>query len=158
MSASTGARWASFDCYGTLIDWERGIGDAMESLWPGADRGRLLRRYHAVEPLVQEADSLSYRQGLTRALRAVLALEGLALSERDSSALADALPSWAPFPEVPAALAALRARGWRIAVLSNTDRDLLAASLDRIGVPVDLAITAGEAGSYKPARGHWERF
>jgi 2-haloacid dehalogenase len=58
---------------------------------------------------------------------------------------------------VPAALAELRGRGWRLAVLSNTDPDLLAASLERIGVPVDARITAAEAGSYKPAHGHWLR-
>jgi 2-haloacid dehalogenase len=59
---------------------------------------------------------------------------------------------------VPKALAALRERGWRLAILSNTDPDMLDASLSLIGVPVDLRITAAEAGSYKPAHGHWERF
>jgi 2-haloacid dehalogenase len=58
---------------------------------------------------------------------------------------------------VPAALAELRERGWRLAITSNSDPDLLGASLERIGVPVDARITAAEAGSYKPAHGHWER-
>jgi 2-haloacid dehalogenase len=62
------------------------------------------------------------------------------------------------FPEVPAALAEIRSRGWGFAVLSNTDPDFLAASIRRIGVEPDLAITAAEAGSYKPARGHWNAF
>ena len=73
-------------------------------------------------------------------------------------ALAESLPSWPPFAEVPAALAELRTRGWRLAILSNTDPDLLAASVAAIGVPFDALITAVEAGSYKPAAGHWERF
>jgi len=68
------------------------------------------------------------------------------------------LPGWRPFPEVPSALEALRARGWRLAILSNTDPDLLAASIEQIGVPVDLRVVASEIGSYKPAHAHWERF
>jgi 2-haloacid dehalogenase len=59
---------------------------------------------------------------------------------------------------VPASLTAIRERGWRIGILSNTDPDLLDASLGLIGVPVDVRVTAAEAGSYKPAHGHWERF
>jgi FMN phosphatase YigB (HAD superfamily) len=59
---------------------------------------------------------------------------------------------------VPAALEALRARGWRLGILSNTDPDLLAASVDSIGVPVDVRVTVAEAGSYKPAHGHWRSF
>jgi 2-haloacid dehalogenase len=59
---------------------------------------------------------------------------------------------------VPAALRQLQANGWRLAILSNTDPDLLQASIKQIDVPIDLAITAAEAGSYKPAHGHWNRF
>jgi 2-haloacid dehalogenase len=59
---------------------------------------------------------------------------------------------------VPAALGQLRARGWRLAILSNTDADLLRASLLMIGVPVDLQVVASEIGSYKPGPRHWEAF
>jgi 2-haloacid dehalogenase len=55
-------------------------------------------------------------------------------------------------------MAQLRARGWRLAILSNIDRDLLQASVERIGVGIDLTVTAADAGSYKPAPGHWNRF
>ena len=68
------------------------------------------------------------------------------------------LPDWDRFAEVPAALEEARARGWRLAVLSNTDRDLLDASLARIGVEFDLSIVASEIGSYKPSPGHWDEF
>jgi 2-haloacid dehalogenase len=91
-------------------------------------------------------------------LRLVADHEGLALAPEDEDALGQALPSWDAFPDVRASLQELRGRGWRIAILSNTDPDLLDASLARIAVPVDLRITAAEAGSYKPAHGHWERF
>ena len=57
-----------------------------------------------------------------------------------------------------AELTAVRDAGWKVAILSNTDPDYLDGSLARIGVPVDLRITAADAGSYKPARGHWDRF
>jgi 2-haloacid dehalogenase len=151
-------RWATFDCYGTLIDWEGGIRGAIRRLWPNADVERLLRRHHAVEPLVQEGGALAYREVGARTLRAMAAIEGLPLATPHEYALADSLPGWPTFPEVPDALKRLRANGWRLAILSNTDPDLLAASIEQIGVPIDLRITAAEAGSYKPAHGHWQRF
>src|SRR5215471_19349679 len=151
-------RWATFDCYGTLIDWNGGIRAALHELWPRADSERLLARYHVVEPLVQEGRALPYREVGARTVRAIAAIEALALDGRSAYALADSLPGWPAFVDVPDALAELRQRGWKLAILSNTDPDLLAASLLQIGVPIDAQITAAEAGSYKPAHGHWRRF
>lgn len=149
-------RWATFDCYGTLIDWMGGIRAALADAFPGADADALLHRYHAIEPLVQAGRAIPYRQVLTESLVRLAEVEGLPLTS--PSTVADSLPSWTPFPEVAEHLAAARDAGWRIAILSNTDPDYLDASLARIGVPVDLRITAADAGSYKPARGHWDRF
>jgi 2-haloacid dehalogenase len=151
-------RWATFDCYGTLIDWEGGLRDAFGSLWPEASSDRLLELHHVVEPRVQEHPELTYREVLARSLATVSAIDGLELPVDRRAALAESLPSWPPFPEVPAALAGVRERGWRLAALSNTDPDLLDASVATLGVPFDVLITASEAGSYKPAPGHWERF
>jgi 2-haloacid dehalogenase len=151
-------RWATFDCYGTLIDWMGGIRDTLSDLWPEHDTELLLGAYHEIEPEVQRGRSIAYRQVLTEALEKLARREGLQLDEDERAALADSLPSWPPFPEVPAALTELRERGWRIGILSNTDPEYLEASFERIGVPTDLRITAAEAGSYKPAHGHWERF
>jgi len=151
-------RWATFDCYGTLIDWNGGIVGVIRRLWPDADVDRVLRQYHALEPLVQEGRALRYREVGARTLRALAALDGLPLRSQDEYAFADSLPDWPVFAEVPPSLTTLKQRGWRLAILSNTDPDLLAASIERIGVPVDLTITAAEAGSYKPAHGHWQRF
>jgi 2-haloalkanoic acid dehalogenase type II len=95
---------------------------------------------------------------MSRALTAVAAIEGLELPPERAGVLGDALPSWPVFGEVPGALGRLREDGWRLAILSNTDPDLLATSVAAIGVPFDLTITAQEAGSYKPAPGHWRRF
>lgn len=151
-------RWATFDCYGTLIDWDSGIAATLAELWPDRDPAPLLERYHGIEPEVQAGSAMPYQEVLAASLGRLAAAEGLALPAGREGALSESLPGWAPFPEVPGALAELRRRGWRLGVLSNTDPDLLAASVERIGVPVDVCITAAEAGSYKPAHGHWERF
>ena len=117
-------RWATFDCYGTLIDWNGGIGRELERLFGAARGGELLRAYHELEPQIQREDpSRSYREVMAVALARL----GAPAAEQD--ALGRSLPAWDPFPEVPAALEEARARGWRLAVLSNTDRDLLDASL-----------------------------
>jgi 2-haloacid dehalogenase len=76
--------------------------------------------------------------------------------ERD--ALARSLPAWPVFDEVPAALTEARARGWLLVALTNSDRDLIDASLQAIGVPFEGAVVASEIGSYKPAHRHWEAF
>ena len=83
---------------------------------------------------------------------------GLTVPEGEAHALADALPSWRVFPEVPDALTELRDRGWKLAILSNTDPDLLEASISSIGVEIDERVVASDIGSYKPAFGHWETF
>ncbi len=152
------SKWASFDCYGTLVDWESGIRGTLAELWPNEDEESLLGRYHEIEPRVQLGSAIPYRDVLARTLRFLAEHEGLVLEGKDEGALADSLPSWPVFEEVPAALGELRARHWRLAILSNTDPDLLAASLRQIGVPVDETVTAADAGSYKPAHGHWRRF
>jgi 2-haloacid dehalogenase len=153
-----GDRWATFDCYGTLIDWMGGIGTTLAGLWPDADAAALLRRYHELEPARQAGVGTPYRQVMAQTLAAVAEAEDLAVPTGSEDALGASLPGWPVFPEVPGALAALRAAGWRIGILSNTDRDLLDASLSKIGVPVDVRVVASEIGSYKPAFGHWETF
>ncbi len=151
-------RWATFDCYGTLIDWETGIRTELERLWPEADGAALLARYHRFEPIVEAQRAIPYHAVLRETLQHVADDSGLRLPPGKETALADSLPRWPVFPEVPPALRALRRNGWRLAILSNTDPDLLASSLSAIGIPVDLRITASEIGSYKPAFGHWEAF
>jgi len=147
-------RWATFDCFGTLIDWNGGIGRELERLF-GSDRAAsLLHRYHEVEPQVErENPAASYRDVLA------MTLSRLAdVPPGESDALGRSLPGWRPFPEVRESLEEARAGGWKLAILSNTDRDFIDASMERIGVPFELAIVASEIGSYKPAHRHWEEF
>jgi 2-haloacid dehalogenase len=152
------SRWATFDCYGTLIDWNGGISSVLEDFF-GADRApELLARYHRIEPEVQAETYRSYAEVLSLTLERLSAENDLTIPEGESGALARSLPNWPAFREVPAALAELRNRGWNLAILSNSDRDLIAASERQLGVPVDVAIVAGEIQSYKPAHVHWEKF
>ena len=151
-------RWVTFDCYGTLIDWDRGIRAAFADLWADADADALLARLHVIEPGLQADGSRTYRQVLVAALEAIADAEGLIVPDDRTSALAESLPSWPPFPETRGALEDLIDRAWRIAVLSNTDPDFLDASLAGLGVQVDLRVVASAIGSYKPAIGHWETF
>ena len=152
-SERTSARWATFDCYGTLIDWDGGIGRELERLFGAARGGELLHAYHELEPQIQREDpSRSYREVMSVALARL----GAPAAEQD--ALGRSLPQWEPFSEVPDALEDARARGWRLAVLSNTDPDLLDASLARIGADFELTVAASEIGSYKPAPAHWDEF
>jgi 2-haloacid dehalogenase len=147
------ARWATFDCYGTLIDWNGGIGRELERLFGSARSGEQLRAYHELEPQIQREDpGRSYREVMSVSLARL----GVPAGEQD--ALGRSLPQWDPFPEVPGALDEARSRGWRLAVLSNTDRDLLDASLARIGVEFDQTVVASEIGSYKSAAAHWDEF
>ena len=147
-----GDRWATFDCYGTLIDWNGGIRGEVSRVF-GEDRAdALVRRYHVLEPALETDGKRSYREVLTEAMRELGAPPG------EEDALARSLPGWQPFPEVPPALREARDRGWKLAILSNTDRDFIDASQQRIGVPFELAIVASEVGSYKPALGHWQAF
>ncbi|MGH3011524.1 MAG: HAD-IA family hydrolase [Gaiellaceae bacterium] len=151
-------RWATFDVYGTLVDWNGGIAGELEHLWPEASTQELLHRYHEIEPRVELDSALPYREVLKESLVLLAEHEGLALPRDEQYALSESLPNWPVFPDVPAALAELRERGWRLVPLSNTDADLLAASLEAIGVPFDGSIVAGEIGTYKPAHGHWRAF
>jgi 2-haloacid dehalogenase len=136
-------RWATFDCYGTLVDWNTGVrsvvGDA------------LLPRYHELEPEVQAVDP-------TRSYRDVMREVSTRLGLEEVDALARTLPEWPVFPEVRTALEDAQRHGWKLAILSNTDRAFIDASMAAIGVAFEFAIAASEIGSYKPALGHWRSF
>ena len=147
-------RWATFDCYGTLIDWNGGIRAELARLF-GEDRAdESLHRYHQLEPEVEAASpGMRYRDVMADVLSQ---LGDVPAVEED--ALGRSLPDWQPFPEVPGALAEARRRGWRLGILSNTDCDFIEASKAQLGVPVDETVVASEIGSYKPGHSHWEEF
>jgi len=151
-------RWATFDCYGTLIDWNLGIRTELECIFGVEHAPRLLERYHELEPELESEPFRSYREVLSLALERLAQDERIQIPEGEADALGNSLPSWPPFSEVAAALGELRDRGWLLAILSNTDRDLIAASQRQLGVPIDLTIVAEDVRSYKPGHAHWEHF
>jgi 2-haloacid dehalogenase len=156
--AETAPRWATFDCYGTLVDWNSGIGAELARLFGESNADELLASYHTIEPRIQrEQPTSSYREVMALALAEIASQAGeLPPEERD--ALGRSLPDWPIFPEVPEALADTRERGWKLVMLTNSDRDLIESSLRAISVPFDGAVVASEIGSYKPAHGHWRSF
>ena len=151
-------RWATFDCYGTLVDWPSGVRDTLQRLWPEVDGDVLLEAYMRLEPLVQRGRGIPYREVMAETTAQVASELGLKVPEGQAQALTTALPSWRVFPETPRSLQELRDRGWKLAILSNTDPDLLDASISAIGVEIDERVVASDIGSYKPAFGHWETF
>lgn len=154
-----GARWATFDCYGTLVDWDSGIRAVLGRLLGAGQEAELLRRYHELEPALQRArPTARYRDVMAEVLVELAKEAGTRLDPGEEQALGSSLPSWPVFPEVRGELARARGRGWRLVILSNTDRDLLDASIEAIGEVFDGAIVASEIGSYKPAHGHWKAF
>ena len=108
---------------------------------------------------MQAGRGIPYRTVMAEALARLAAAERAVGSRLDARTRSGAsLPTWPLFPDVPGSLTELRARGWKLGILSNTDPDFLDASLAAIGVPVDLRVVASDIGSYKPAFGHWESF
>jgi len=150
----------TFDCYGTLIDWERGIGEAFarEAAKDGRrlDRAAVLAAYHAEEPGVEAGPFKPYREVLTETARRVAARLGWPLLNERAGFLAASLPDWPPFPDTNPALERLVAAGYRLGILSNVDDDLLAGTCRHFAVPFDPIVTAQQVRSYKPAPGHFQ--
>ena len=149
------ARWATFDCYGTLVDWRTGMLRALESV-AGERAAQLLAAYHEFEHAVESDTYRPYREVMAESLRRAAAREGIAVS--DEGVLAETLPSWPIFPDVGDGLQRLQRSGWRLAILSNVDRDLIAGTLAGMPVGFDAVITAEDVRSYKPAHAHFVRF
>ena len=149
----------TFDCYGTLIDWEGGIAGAF--LEAAAEdevtlrREDVLRTYAKLEPVVEAEEYRAYRDILTETAQRVAAALGWRVSDERRTFLADSLPRWKPFPDTNPALERLRAAGHRLGILSNIDDDLLAATRRHFTVDFDLIVTAQQVRSYKPAAGHF---
>lgn len=149
----------TFDCYGTLVDWERGIGDAFAAAARAdgfdLDRAAMLAAYHEVEPAVQAERYRSYRDVLALTARRVAERLGWRLAAGREAFLPESLPAWPAFPDTNVALGRLADAGHRLAILSNVDDDLLAATRRHLAVGFDFVVTAQEVGSYKPAPGHF---
>ena len=151
-------RWLTFDCFGTLIDWRHGIRTTGELLFPGRG-GDFLDSYVRLEAEV-EADGpfRRYRAVLTETTRRVAQKLGVELKPDDATALVSTIPYWPAFADVGPALGAVRKEGWKLALLTNCDRDLIALTQRRLPVAFDAVVTAEDVSAYKPDHAHFKLF
>ena len=151
-------RWLTFDCFGTLIDWRHGIQTTGELLFPG--RGAdFLDSYIKVEAEVETEGSFRrYRAVMTETVRRVAQRLSLDLKPDDATALVSTIPYWPAFADVGPALAALRREGWKFALLTNCDRDIIALTQRRLPASFDAVVTAEDVAAYKPSPAHFLLF
>jgi 2-haloacid dehalogenase/putative hydrolase of the HAD superfamily len=150
----------TFDCYGTLIDWEAGITRAFTAAAARdgvrIDPAAVLHAYLAIERVVEHESFRAYREVLRESARRVGARFGWTLGATGAEFLSNSVGDWPPFPDANPALERLVAAGYRLGILSNVDDDLLAATRQRLTVPFEVVVTAQQVRSYKPAPAHWE--
>jgi 2-haloacid dehalogenase len=147
----------TFDCYGTLIDWETGILAALReasSEWPAADE-ELLERFGSHEAAAERGEYRPYRQVLAETVRGMASDYGISIPDQAARRFAASVGDWPPFPDSSPALRRL-ARRFKLAVITNCDEDLFATSAERLGVRFDWVITAEQTRSYKPDPRHFE--
>jgi 2-haloalkanoic acid dehalogenase type II len=149
----------TFDCYGTLIDWESGISAAFARATaadaPQPDLAQVLRLYAEIEPDVEAAPYRRYREVLTETAQQVAERLGWPLSRERAGFLPESLPDWPPFADTNQALERLAAAGYSLGILSNVDDDLLAGTRRHFTVAFDLIVTAQQVSSYKPGHSHF---
>ena len=143
----------TFDCYGTLIDWETGLLAALRRILQthgrALDDKQVLEIYAELEPKAQNPYQ-RYREVLASVARAFGERLGFSVSDAEANSLAESLGDWQPFPDTVAALEKLKTN-YRLAIISNTDDDLFAQTAKHLGVKFDDVITAEQAKSYKPS-------
>ena len=146
--------WISFDCYGTLVDWETGISTAvsgvLEAHGLSRSKAEVLSLFAGVEPRVQSSGSfMEYRQVLREVMASIGTELDLHFTDTELGCLGDSLPDWPVFPEVVSALEALGSR-YKLAIISNVDDDLFSGTAEVLGVQFDAIVTSQQVGSYKP--------
>lgn len=149
----------TFDCYGTLIDWETGLRRAFREILGLTDGARLqavFDAYLAVEARIEAGPYQPYRRVVALAVSEVAAGLGVGCTSAQSEDVADSVGDWPAFADTGDALKLLSAR-FRLGILSNVDRDLLARTLRQFPVTFDFLATAADVKSYKPAEGHFRR-
>ena len=149
----------TFDCYGTLIDWESGLHGALRRVLDAhnvhVEDDALLDLYAELETAKESGPYLHYRAILREVVLRVGQRLGFTPSAEEAASLAESIRDWPPFPDTVEALQALKSR-YRLAILSNIDDDLFAGSAARLGVAFDEVITAEQVGSYKPSENNFK--
>ncbi|HWZ43204.1 MAG TPA: HAD-IA family hydrolase [Candidatus Saccharimonadales bacterium] len=150
----TQVRLITFDCYGTLIDWESGMLRSMRPLFVGASDEELLKMYSEIEPEFQSGGYLPYRRVLAEAVKEIGKRLERPVTDAEAQAFAESLKQWQPFPDTVAALQSL-SRRCKLAIVSNIDDDLFAATREHLKTDFMFVVTAQQVGSYKPALNHF---
>ena len=149
----------TFDCYGTLIDWETGISRGLRAILDprGVQAGddALLEAYAREEAALEAGPYLRYREVLARAARGVAAGFGVTPTDEELATFGGSVGDWPAFEDTAEALRRLKER-FRLGVITNCDDDLFAASNRRLGVTFDWVITAQQVGSYKPSHRNFD--
>jgi 2-haloacid dehalogenase len=144
----------TFDCYGTLINWEEGILRCLHRVLAAhgkdTDDATILRFYGDFEARAEHAEYRRYREVLQSVVRQFGEQLGFAATDQEASSMPESLKDWNPWPDTVAALRQLQSR-FRLAIVSNVDDDLFAATQPKLGVQFDQIITAQQAGAYKPS-------
>lgn len=153
-------KYITFDCYGTLIDWEGGIREALKKLTDKSGFNLsfdgITDKYIKVELKVEAEKYRKYHDVLQITAKRLLKSGGFDISDDDALEFADSIYSWQPFPETRNALEKLKSKGYKLVILSNIDNNIIQKSIQLMGIDFDGVITAEEVGSYKPAYGHWQ--
>lgn len=153
-------KYITFDCYGTLIDWESGIRNSLrqfsDSKGLSLDTEALLKLYMQTELVVEREKYRTYKEVLAETVKRILESHGIDADEEDAQVLVSSIATWQPFPEVPPALTKIKEKGYKLVILSNIDDDIIVKSIENIGVEFDGVITAQQVKSYKPSHGHWK--
>ena len=143
----------TFDCYGTMIDWETGIFSALRPILAAHNQNipdaALLELYSELELKAEKAEYLLYRDVLQSVVRGFGKRFGFSPTDAEVRSLPESLANWQPFPDTVEALRILKSR-YQLAVMSNVDDDLFASTAPKLGVAFDQVITAQQAGCYKP--------
>jgi len=151
-------RWLTFDCYGTVADWNACMLSALEPV-AGAGSGALLAAYHRAESILEAGPKWRpYREILTDGLALAARRTGVSLPAAQAGVLVEAWPRMTIFPDVAEALAALASAGWHLAVLTNCDDDLFAGTSAGLTAAFEIVVTAEQVRSYKPDLGHFRKF
>lgn len=152
-------RCLTFDCYGTLIDWESGILSAVQPILQShgikSSDEEVLSLYGELESAAEQGEFKPYREILREVMRGFGQRLRFAPTNAELDALPNSVARWPPFPDSVAALAKLKQR-FRLVVISNIDDDLFARSAQLLGNPFDFAVTAQQARSYKPSQNNFE--
>ena len=149
----------TFDCYGTLIDWESGIVDAVRRVLAAHGRdlpaAEILQHFARFESTIQAGSYRTYRDVLSRVVGEFGRELGFVPTAQERASLPESIARWAPFDDTVSGLRVLASR-YRLAVISNVDDDLFAFSERRLGVRFDEVVTAQQVGSYKPDSRNFE--